>query len=652
MISNNSSLEVHNKFELQLCDVDGNIEQEAYAYNAANSLMYMLQSIGIDGGNVGGPAIMFGHYYYLVLGDGDVSTTPPKETDRYLIHQRFESSIDTYEFKRITPFTKEYQTIEYQSVEHIFPATRDFIANLTEIGLANFNNASSTRQLLSHAALVDAEGNPIVIKKTEYNILKVKCTIYFTPVLTIPSSALNFKFFPAYSSVLGGCCLYFETSPQPFKGCHRFPSASGGNYFYFSPQYVPESSDGIIYDNPMMTKDRAWNSLISTSWRYNQKMSYDNNTLDFSPVFPITQYVDNELISQKYKNFGFAHSIVFPNFGAISLPNENIIPKYTLDVAIGSGDGEKAIFFTSVNELATDEEGNPILKVYFQNSEDGEKSLVNSSSYIFTNFTAKKSPLWNKMLYVERRSTGEQIFPGSYGMNLIAGDGSKTNYDSCWIGYCALTNSTFNITEGVPTATANLSYAERFFAPSYLYDVIYYDERGITLDEGKIGTYGIWYQNNISSWYNPSLILFYKDSLEEEWTNEKMVSIPSSSTNSNEFTVTKFTPITAKYWKIRMDSPAQIGDYIVTQGSNRLNSSSFSANTARDNQIMGLDPNFIILGNSAEYDFSKVGLSFTTPPPAGTIITMEATLDLPYKTPDGSMTFSFQSTLNPPNTGA
>ena len=44
MISNNSSLEVHNKFELQLCDVDGNIEQEAYAYNVANSLVYMLSS--------------------------------------------------------------------------------------------------------------------------------------------------------------------------------------------------------------------------------------------------------------------------------------------------------------------------------------------------------------------------------------------------------------------------------------------------------------------------------------------------------------------------------------------------------------------------------------------------------------------------------
>lgn len=650
MISNNSSLEVHNKFELQLCDIDGNIEQEAYAYNAANSLRYMLHSMDISINSVGGSSQNDTGFAFLALGDGDISINSPKSTDRFLANRRFNSDITRNEFRRITPFTKEYQTIEYQSAEHTFPATRDYIANLTEIGLISHWDD----HCYSHAALVDAEGNSIIIKKTEYNILKVKCTIYITPVLTVTNAALNFKFFPAYSSVLGGCCIYGETEISTFDSDQiHLPSVKGGTKFYFSPQYVPESSDGIIYDNPMMTRERGMNnSLMSASWRYNQSMIFDSTTLDFSPVFPITNYIDNELITQQYKNFGFAHSIVFPNFGAIALPNENIIPKYTIDVAIGTGDGEKTIFYTSVNELAIDANSQPILKVYFQNSEEESKKLVDPSLYTFTNCTAKKSPLWNKMIYVEEKKTGEKISAGSYIMNFAADDVYlKTKYDSCWIGYCVLTNSTFKVQSKTGTQGTGV---EAFFAPGYSYDAVYYDENGITLDEGKIGTYGSWYRNSMSVWHNPSLTLFYKDSLEEEWDSNKSILIPASSTDSNIFNVTKFTPITAKYWKLQLtnfSSYTGMSD-IVVQGSNRLNSCSFSQSTAKDNQIMGIDPNFIILGNSAEYDFSKVGLSFTTPPPAGTIITMEATLDLPYKTPDGSMTFSFQSTLNPPNTGA
>lgn len=644
MINNNSSLQIHNKFELQLCDLNGNIQQEAYAYNAANSLKFMLASTGLDAGDVGGPSDDF-RLYYISLGDGDVSTNPPRETDRYLVHRRFNTEIKDYEFKRITPFTKEYQRIEYQSAEHTFPPTRDYIADLTEIGLVNSYN-----QCFSHAALVDAEGKPIIIKKTEYNELKVKCTIYITPILAISNPELKFKFFPAYSSVLGGCMPYYETDPTVFSN-QDFPSVRGGTRFYFSPQYVPESYDGIIYDNPMFTRERLSNNLISTNWKYNQNMFYDNTTLDFSPVFPIINYKNNVLLTPTQHNFGFAHSIVFPNFGAIALPNEKIIPKYTLDVAIGEGDGEKTVFYTSVNELAVDENERPILKVYFQNSEDGEKSLVDSSNYIFTNFTAKKSPLWNKMIYVENKSTGEQIEKGTYFMNDPNGYGRTEN--RCFFGYCALTNSSFGVKKSTSSSWNGLN---EFFAPGGYWDAVYYDEQGITLDEGKIGSYG---QSYNSAYDNPSLVLFYKNLAEEDWSEEKKIVIPPSSTDASQFLVTKFEPVTAKYWKLQMSGISYYLDAasITTQGSNRLNRcsivSGYSESNSLDKQhIMGIDPNFIIVGNSAEYDFAKVGLEFKTPPPAGTIITMEATLDLPYKTPDGSMTFSYQSSLNPPNSGA
>ena len=138
-------------------------------------------------------------------------------------------------------------------------------------------------------------------------------------------------------------------------------------------------------------------------------------------------------------------------------------------------------------------------------------------------------------------------------------------------------------------------------------------------------------------------------------TGVKKIIIPSSSTDASQFLVTKFEPVTAKYWKLQMSGISYYfnATSITAQGSNRLNrcsieSGSSASNSLYKQNIMGIDPNFIIVGNSAEYDFAKVGLEFKTPPPAGTIITMEATLDLPYKTPDGSMTFSYQATLNAP----
>ena len=631
---NNSSLQIHNKFELKLFDIDGNLQQEAYAYNAANSLKFIANGMGRYNSD-------YAYLRYLELGDGDMITNPPTEKDRYMVHRLFYDSIFDYEFTRISPFKKEYETLEFHSIEHVFPATRDFVGNLSEIGISD-----GGRYLFSHAALVDTEGNPIIVKKTEYNILKINIIWYIAPILAIADQELKFKFFPAYSSTLGGCCGYhdeisaFSSTPQDF------PSTNGGCIFYFSPQYVPESQDGVVYDNPLLSVE-SYSLKTSASIIQAGTPTSTDNIYDYSPAFPFAFKANNILFAPTQNNFGFAHSIIFPSFGAIELPNERIIPKYNLDVAIGTGDGEKTVFFTSVNELATDENDKPILKVYFQNSEDEQKRLVDSSEYVFTNFNTKKSPLWNKMIYVEDEKTGNKSEKNSFLIKKY--DGRFTS----WVGYCALTNYGFAVDSSDWSNYAHHSY---FFAPGYIFSPVYYDEQGITLDEAKIGSFfcGSYSSDN---WFNPILDLYYKDLETDAWTEDKKIVIPASNLNANEFIVTKFEPITAKYWKMKIDPNG--GSYfnssavwISAQGSNRLGKCSMSISDMYNNHVYGFDPNFIIVGNSAEYDFAKVGLEFKTPPPAGTIITMEATLDLPYKTPDGSMTFSYQASLNPPNSGA
>ena len=629
---NNSSLQIHNKFELKLFDIDGNLQQEAYAYNAANSLKFIANGIGAWNNDY----VYFG---YLELGDGDMAENPPTEKDKYMVHRLFNDDIFNYEFTRISPFKKEYETLEFHSIEHVFPATRDFVGNLSEIGITD-----DSRYLFSHAALVDTEGNPIIVKKTEYNILKINIIWYITPILAIPNQELQFKFFPAYSSTLGGCYGYHDESPTFYDYHHDFPSANGGRVFYFSPQYVPESQDGVIYDNPLLSLEsyslKTTTSLISAG-----TPTSTGNIYDYSTAFPYTFKANNLLSTQTQNNFGFAHSIVFPSLGAIELPNERIIPKYNLDVAIGTGDGEKTVFFTSVNELAIDENDKPIVKVYFQNSENEQKSLVDSSEYVFTNFNTKKSPLWNKMIYVEdtngNKSEKNSFFVKKY----------SDRFNS-FTGYCALTNCSFAVNS---TGWDNNSHHNSFFAPGALYSPVYYDEQGITLDEAKIGSYYSCDATSDSYFFNPSLYLYYKDLEADNWTENKKITIPASSLDPNEFVVTKFEPITAKYWKMQIGAGNYFSNpgWFSVQGSNRLSKCTMkNAANMYNNNVYGFDPNFIIAGNSAEYDFAKVGLEFKTPPPAGTIITMEATLDLPYKTPDGSMTFSYQASLNPPNSGA
>ena len=650
MIINNSFFKIHNKFELKLYDKDGNIKQEAFGYNEANSNRYIYASI------YGGVT-----FDSIVLGVGDVSTSPPTSTDAHLISFKMRQKVS---FIRQTEFSKDFNKIEYISSEAVFPATANYRGDLTEIGIAEdkVNDSYYTSKysyLFSHAALVDAENNPIIIKKTEFDKLKVTSIIYIQPILKDIDSSLNFKFFPAYSSALGGGQSQFtktKTTSNPnshsdnFLFTKIFPSALGGTTFYFSPQYVPESSDGKIYDNAMSTVEKGTTSgapssfsinpyPFSTSYNYSASPTIDisNNIYDCGPCFPVTMSALNMLSTQTYDNFGFAHSIILPSFGAISLPCKQILAPYVLkNISIGVGDGSTKYFFNSINELMLGEDGNPIVDVYLQNSETENKFLLDKDEYEFVNFNIKKSPLWNKMIYVENTQTNERYEKNSY---LI--DGTM-----CKVGICALTNMSFSIPK--------LKNITDIYAPNINYSPVYYDENGITIDEARVGTeyFGFINAHNFYdySMYNINLTLSYRNSEEEEWTN-----IEISTPNNGTFEVIKFTPVTAKYWKLSSlmnstrDTSYTDNAYFSLQGSNRLGISGMSnAYTAAKNGVYGIDPNYIVVGNSAEYDFAKVGLNFKTAPPEGAIITMDATLDLPYKTPDGSMTFSYQATLNAP----
>lgn len=640
-MANSPFLQIHNKFELKLFDQKGQLLQEGFAYNVANSKRYIYEHIR-DNAFISG-------FWNVEFGVGDVQNNPPTDYDYTLRNRIFSYNLPL--FSRITPFSEDYQTIEFQSDEMSFPANRDYVGKLTEIGLADHYH-----HLYSHAAFVDVEGNPIIIDKTEYNILKVKVIIYFTPIISNKNKDIGFYLFPAYATTIGGSNTPgFSYSLTYGNGVGPFPQATGGIKFYFSPTYVPEKYDDIRYMNALPSAEPY--QMTASSVSYNGSA----NNGDATNCFPITFTANNVLFTQADYNFGFAHSIIFPSYGAISLPNETIIPAYKIQVEIGTGDGEKTYFFTSVNEVKLGADNKPLVTISFTNSETEETTIINPSEYEFVNFDIKQSPFWNKMIYVEDAQTQQKLDKNSYIIEATSSrnDLKITNY-YCRIGSCALTNFSFSL----PNVNSKSGEIERYgYAPNYRYCPVYYDANGITIDEAKIGTQYILnystYPSSPSYSYvnNFTLKLFYKNTEEEEWTDEQSIIIDRTDDNYNDFIVNKFTPITAKYWKLQREDWNEKGSYSISrdadvlslQGSNRFSKGYMgSGYNAAKAAIYGIDPNYIVVGNSKEYDFSKVGITFKNPPPAGTIITMEATLNLPYKTPEGSMTFSYQATVNDP----
>ena len=75
---------------------------------------------------------------------------------------------------------------------------------------------------------------------------------------------------------------------------------------------------------------------------------------------------------------------------------------------------------------------------------------------------------------------------------------NNRSLDQCFFGYCALTNSSFGVKKSTDYYSDGLN---EFFAPGGYWDAVYYDEQGITLDEGKIGSYGQDYNYRYDNWY-------------------------------------------------------------------------------------------------------------------------------------------------------
>lgn len=590
-------LKIHNKYKLQLFDTDGRLIQEAFAYNKASARRYAMVCLNGTFPGVAHNKTGTGNAYYdmpkgitgVHLGTG--TGTIDVDNRMYLFAEVFDAEVS---WTRMSDFT--FTNMHYRA-SATFPASTGYVGDLTEIGLGPVN----CNVLLSHALLVDAENNPIVVQKTSTNRLVVTVDVFFTAIL--PTQPFNFLYDPPEASSMAGA--YYDTRSF-YPNTPSILPIVGGKTFYFSPAYAPDKA------NEKVAKNCTAGKLSITSWRVPELSS------KVAASFPYSISAINCRSDAAENNFGFAHSIVFPGFGTIPLPNESIIPTYKYDgINIGTGDGTTTNWLPAVNEVVS-------AKVYV----DG--ALTDAS---FQNFDPRKSPLWNKCIKVEYLNASGVFATRDIPSASICPSGTEANQVAC----IAIPMSNMVVAQyinGTPVqqgfAPSTYSSKSDYSSVSWGTNVLYYDAAGITLDHFRVGK-----QYNDSSYAYPDsrypYYLQYSDD-GSTWS--------TAATAITSYTTYYFAAITAKYWRLTGGTNA---------GRSSYRAKGFAITPSEEAYArVGYDQKAIVAGNSAEFDFGKCGINFTTAPASGALITMDATLNLPYKDNNTVLICSYEAEVPDP----
>lgn len=560
-------LKIHNKYKLQLFDTEGHLIQEAFAYNQASARRYAMVCLtGKFPGKTDDTYYRYGiNSVHLGTGTGTIDV----ESREFLFARAFSAKIS---WTRTSDFT--FNNMHF-SASATFPPTTSYVGDLTEIGLGT----DYYNRIFSHALLVDAEDNPIVVQKTSTNILVVTIDVFFTAIL--PEQPFNFLYDPPEASSLAGA--YRNSAWNSFMPSNL--PLPGGKTFYFSPAYMPDKATDKI------AKNCTAGLLSTTGWHASGTGS----------TFPYPIKALNCRSDAPNNNFGFAHSIVLPGLGTIPLPNESILPAYNYNgINIGTGDGTTTNWLPAVNEVVS-------AKVYV----DG--ALTDAR---FQNFDPRKSPLWNKCIKVEYLNRD-----GVFATRDIPSTSMYNNAVEC-IAIPMSNMVAAKYINGTPTQQgfAPSIYTSRsdYSSTSWGTHVIYYDAAGITLDHFRVGKHCHYQYNKDFGYSYPSsnypYYLQYSDD-GTTWT--------TAATATESYHTYYFEAVTAKYWRLRGGTSA---------GSSGGDCYGLAVTPSEEAyKRVGYDQKAIVAGNSAEFDFGKCGINFTTAPAAGTTITMDAVLNLPYK---------------------
>ena len=460
------------------------------------------------------------------------------------------SASDTQLFHEIKKFirvngkcSKKNDNTLLFSVSETIPANTSEVYDISEVGVCFCDD-----KLITHALILDSEGNPIIVKKKDTDKIILNCELY----VTFESEGIENFSIDGFVHDVGALVLESIFGAATSLEAQRASTAKGGsgNLIFHTYTRCPST-----YQLPAGTgvKDKDAKTF----------------TMNFGPSrmleFSMPTYI---------------RGITFGKLGTIKLPNETIFPRYKVsNITVGIGDGVTTKFKCPLNYFIQESE---TIRV-------GTEEKIRNTDYTIDNEA-------NQDELIELSAGNEAIISGSWP----------------WVG---------------------TSYVPLFRKPfSKLYD----DPRNMSGDFGP-GTFDDEYPlyldfkepaklNTLRVPSNSSGTTFTlsgRNTEEEDWTLIGQFT-PDNENNHYNFDL-------CYYRYIKLTSTKQAPYVFETDGSRY---------TDNYNTIEKCKKFCYFIGYVGD------GIEFTTPPPDGAVITMDAYTDLPFVSPNNVLDLSATLTFH------
>lgn len=295
------SAKVHNRYDLQLVDAQGNIKQEAYAENIVVDLFFTQKYYTNSSWMWSSTSPR-----YIYLGSG---TTEPTSSDTGMTTDLFSIEIES---STRTILNKEGDVRMISTAK--VPAEASYTGDIAEIGLSGGGG------LMSHALLKDAEGNPISIKKEDTDSLVITVTSFYA----MRSSDSKFILFNGTKGI-------------------AWSSMSRANT-WGRVSALTLANICKIHD----TDDNTISTYVPLATSTGASPSYSGLTVTFAKT---------RISAESANDIKFWNALCIDGLGFMYLPNPELFPEYELtEKIIGVGDGETTEFSHPIEMFIKDSE--------------------------------------------------------------------------------------------------------------------------------------------------------------------------------------------------------------------------------------------------------------------------------------------------------
>lgn len=246
--------------------------------------------------------------------------------------------------------------------KYSFPATDYYVGTISEAGLCpnyqeyyngNYNTRFDPNCLMTHSLFTDSEGQVISFNKTDLDILEISVTVE----ISMTSSSENFILYkkPYLLAVIAGVVTFYSS----YRSFGEMGGIDLRRYRYDLENLTTSLS--------------AEQAVASYSSNYTANITYDGSTAQIT--VPQVRMGTGTITEERYYK-----AVALPFLGYWKLPNENVLPAYTISgLQVGVGDGATTTFENPLNYFKAGSD-----KVY----KNGVQ-LVNGVDYTLSNICNK-----------------------------------------------------------------------------------------------------------------------------------------------------------------------------------------------------------------------------------------------------------------------